>query len=533
MDLSKLSPEAQKYISGMLDRRDRDGVFDLDVCREILAYGKEAGSDAVYGIGCYFLAEHYWLEHMEEETMRYLAECTKLFLKEGMGDFLTRSYNLMGSVSDSQDNRLVSLNYFYVGLRYAEKYKLTYERGMINFNIGFVLFRMKRYEEAARYYENAINFYWKSEDSFYRSHNITMSIQHLGSCCLKIGQSQKAFSLLDKIDVLRKKNPDRNYPEINLLSFRAECAAAKGDRQAFLDYLSQVLEIIRGEEEIGEAADNLESLVELLALFEEYDKLDELFQVLEQKGLNDSPMLYMSLYPYRSESLLLRDRTEEYIAYTKTYFEAYEKDRKNHRLGVARIMELQDELHTVEQEQVKMSAANRRLEAIALYDSMTKLANRTRISEYTSQKFEEAQKEGSLLGVEIMDIDCFKNYNDTYGHLKGDKCIEAIAGVLRSMESDHIFCGRYGGDEFMVIYSGMTPQEIEHAVEEIQNKVRNLCIAHEKSACADIVTVSQGVFIRVPDSKSREWDFNSMADRILYEAKRNGRNCYQVGTEFS
>lgn len=532
MDLSNLSPETQKYITSVLERRSRDGIFELDACREILEHGKAVGSDAVYGIGCYLTAEYYWRDHIEDKTMYYLAESTKRFLKEGMGEFLTRSYNMMGSVSDYQDNRVVALNYFYTGLQYAEKYELTYERGMVDFNIGFVLFRMKRYEQAALHYESSIIYYKQSEDNFYRSYNITLGMQHLGSCYLKLGRDQEAFELLEEIDRLREDDPKRSYPEINILSFRAECAAAQGERELFLNYVSQVLENISREEGIGEEADNLESLVELLDRFEGYDKLDELFRMLVKKGLSDAPLIYMSLYPYRSKSLLRQNRMEEYIRYTGKYFEAYEKDRKNHRQGMARIMELQDQLRTVEQEQIRMSAANRELKAIALYDSMTKLPNRTLINEYLSQKFEDAQQEGSILGIEILDIDYFKKYNDTYGHLAGDKCIEAVAEVLRCRESDNVFCGRYGGDEFVVVYSGMTLQEIERTVEEIQGGVRKLNIAHKESVYSDVVTVSQGIFVRVPDSHSREWDFSSMADIALYEAKHGGRDCYHIETEF-
>lgn len=532
MELNKLSPETQKYISKMLDRRTKDGIFDLDICQEILEHGKAIGSDAVYGIGCYFIAEHYWRDHIEDKTMRYLTESTKCFLKEGMGEFLTRSYNMMGSVSDKEDNRVVALNYFYIGLQYAEKYGLIYERGMVDFNIGFVLFRMRRYEEAAAHYESSINFYGQAEDSFYISYNIVLGMQHCGSCYLKLGRFQEAYALLEQIDEMRRQQPDRSYPEVNITAFRAECAASRGDRQEFLRYVNEVLDIIRLEQGIGEEADNLESLVELLFRFQELDQMDELFRALDEKGLENSPMLFMSLYPWRSQSLLQRGRTDEYIRYTGTYFEVYERDRQNHRLGTAKIMELQDELRNVEREQARMSADNRRLEAIATHDAMTKLGNRTKINERLSHMFEEAQKSGTLLGVELMDIDRFKSFNDTYGHLAGDECIKAVAEVLREMESNRVFCGRYGGDEFVVIYNGMTLKEIEQTAEEIRKRICDLRIPHKKLEQSDIVTVSQGIFARVPDRNSREWDFNSMADTMLYHAKRAGRNCWRVETEF-
>ena len=195
-------------------------------------------------------------------------------------------------------------------------------------------------------------------------------------------------------------------------------------------------------------------------------------------------------------------------------------------------MELQDRLRSIEKEQEKMRASNRELEALALYDSMTNLANRTLLNEYISRQFEEAKQAEKLYGMEILDIDYFKQYNDFYGHLEGDRCIEEVAAVLKEAESDRVFCGRYGGDEFVVLYSDMTMEEIEKTVKEIQEKIRGRAIPHEKSACGEIVSVSQGVFVRVPQEENREWDFNAAADTALYHAKRQGRNCYRIETEF-
>ena len=179
-----------------------------------------------------------------------------------------------------------------------------------------------------------------------------------------------------------------------------------------------------------------------------------------------------------------------------------------------------------------MRAANRRLEIIALYDSMTSLANRTYLNEYISAKFEEARQKKKLFGIELMDIDYFKEFNDTNGHLAGDACIEEVANVLRTVENENIFCGRYGGDEFMIVYTGMTVDEIREVTEKIQTGVRALKIPHISSGCADIVTVSQGVFVRVPDEQNREWDYSVRADAILYQAKKSGKNCYKIDTKF-
>ena len=78
------------------------------------------------------------------------------------------------------------------------------------------------------------------------------------------------------------------------------------------------------------------------------------------------------------------------------------------------------------------------------------------------------------MGVELMDIDFFKEYNDHYGHLAGDQCLKAIAGVLQRYRfRDRYFCARYGGDEFMILYTGMTVEKIRRVAEDILRKVRN------------------------------------------------------------
>ena len=139
----------------------------------------------------------------------------------------------------------------------------------------------------------------------------------------------------------------------------------------------------------------------------------------------------------------------------------------------------------------------------------------------------------SSCGMLVVDIDYFKAVNDTYGHLMGDVCIEAVADILRSVCSEKVFCSRYGGDEFMIIYSDLSVEEIRQTVEEIQQRVRALAISHRTSECSDIVTVSQGVFVRRPEEMDREWDFNAQADIALYHAKRDGRNRCRIHTEFS
>lgn len=532
MGAEELTPECKAYIDRIVEHRNKDGLLSMEECQSILEYAAENMSDAVFGIGYYYFAENYWVQNNPEQTMQCLTECTKWFRAAKMHEFLARTYNMLGAVSDWQNNKVVALNYYYIGLQYAEAHRINYVIGMVGINIAYIFMRMKRYTEAAEHYEKSLAAFSEEKPSFSLYRNMATCLLRCGICYLWLGKKEKAYEYQQRVKLLQKEHPGENYPRRALEVFDAECAAARGNREEALIQLRSLLDAFEKEESMDEFSRCLTELAELMLQFEAYDELERLFRKAESLQIVENTGLSLELYPCLSDFLKKTGRVQSFAKYTRQYFAAYEKEQSNNKQVTIRVMELQDRLLSIEKEQEKMRASNRELEALALYDSMTNLANRTLLNEYVSRKFEEAKQAGKLYGVEILDIDYFKQYNDFYGHLEGDRCIEEVAAVLKEAENDRVFCGRYGGDEFVVLYSDMTLEEIEKTVEQIQEKIRRRAIPHEKSACGEIVSVSQGVFVRVPQEENREWDFSAAADTALYHAKRQGRNCYCIETEF-
>lgn len=531
--MGSMTDEIQNYIDGIIKERRAKGFFDYHTCQAVLEYAAEVKSDAVSGMGYYYFAEYYWNRREYEETMYCLGECTKCFQAEEMYEFLARSYNLMGIVTNEQGNRIIALNYFYSGLQYAEKKNLFYVQAMLEGNIGKILMCLRRYEEAAVRFTQSITRYEEADETYHRLFHMMNCMLRCGMCYLKLGRTKNAFDMWDKVERVRCEYPGKDYSQINILLFEAGCEAEKGRMQRVQECIEGILYCLEGLNDISEVRIGLTELAEFMTQTADAGQVDHFFQIADSKGLENQPIMEMDLYACRSAYLLKQGRNEDYLHCTRRYFTNYERDRQNKKQVMARMMELRDRLRTMEQEKERMYVANRRLETIALYDSMTNLANRTYLHEYISAKFEEAHQEKRLFGIELMDIDYFKEFNDTNGHLAGDTCIEAIANVLGKVESGNIFCGRYGGDEFMIVYTGMTVDEIRQIAERIQKEVRELKIPHISSGCADIVTVSQGVFVRVPDEQNREWDYSVRADALLYRAKKSGKNCYKIGTEFN
>lgn len=533
MDFNGFSTEVQNFIQKAEQRHRAAGILEYDTCQKLLKCAAETNSDGLFGMSYYYFAEYYWKNDDLENTMHCLTECTKYFRTAEMYELLAKTYNMMGAVSDRQNNRVVALNYYYSSLQYAEKYGYIYVRAMVESNIGYILMRMKRYREALERYESSIRCYRQSQNNIFRNYNLAMCIVNCGFCYMNLLEQKKALKLWEQIVRLKEAYPEDRYPWLNIKIFEAECEEFQGNREKAYQCLDEIMAAVEKETSLADLMDNIVDLAALLNRLGACGLQEKLFQLLEERGLETQAALFLDLYPYRSECLWRNGRREEYVQFTCKYFNMYQQLQQNSRQVTVKMIELRDKLLLVEKEQSDILADNRKLESIVLYDSMTNLANRTFLNEHLSEQFEEAQAQKKIIGVEIMDIDYFKQYNDTYGHLLGDSCIEAVAGVLKETENENIFCARYGGDEFVIIYSNMEIEEIRSVADTIQKKVIGMAIPHKASGCAPVVTVSQGIFAKTPEDFNREWDYSSMADISLYKAKREGRNRLLLTTEFS
>ncbi|HYJ78772.1 MAG TPA: diguanylate cyclase [Longimicrobiaceae bacterium] len=169
--------------------------------------------------------------------------------------------------------------------------------------------------------------------------------------------------------------------------------------------------------------------------------------------------------------------------------------------------------------------ANQLLERQAQLDGLTGIANRRAFDQVLDSEWRRAGRAGTAVTLAMVDIDCFKGYNDRYGHQRGDECLRAVAVALReSATRAGDFVARYGGEEFAVLVPGMDAAHAPAFAEKLRARVEELSITHELSTVSDVVTVSLGVATQVPDLGSGPAQLLERADRALYAAKRAGRN---------
>jgi diguanylate cyclase (GGDEF)-like protein len=186
------------------------------------------------------------------------------------------------------------------------------------------------------------------------------------------------------------------------------------------------------------------------------------------------------------------------------------------------IRKLQNELQAQKE---ALEKANLELQRLATLDSLTQIANRRRLDEYLQREWRRASREQTPLSLILCDIDYFKNYNDSYGHQVGDDCLQQVAEVLsRTVKRASDLVARYGGEEFTVILPNTPVEGAMQIASLVQQNLQALKIVHPHSAVNEYVTLSIGVTCTVPTPQTSPEKLINVADKALYEAKREGRN---------
>ena len=178
-----------------------------------------------------------------------------------------------------------------------------------------------------------------------------------------------------------------------------------------------------------------------------------------------------------------------------------------------------------------LQAAYRAMETLVVVDALTGIANRRRFDEALAVEWRRGLRMGSRLSLLLLDVDHFKRYNDTYGHVRGDSCLKQIAEaaldvVLRPAD----LVARYGGEEFAVVLPTTDSVGAQAVADEICQAVRNRALPHQGNPHG-VVTISIGCASVVPHRGMAPKDLIDLADKALYQAKNAGRNRVVVAEE--
>ncbi|EPQ2233867.1 GGDEF domain-containing protein [Acinetobacter baumannii] len=183
----------------------------------------------------------------------------------------------------------------------------------------------------------------------------------------------------------------------------------------------------------------------------------------------------------------------------------------------------------IELNRIELMQQAQQLSLLSQQDALTGLANRRYLDETLDNEWRRALRHETPLTIMMVDIDFFKPYNDSLGHLKGDQCLKDIATAISSITArSGDLVARYGGEEFLLLFPMTNAQQAKIQAERLMNAIKKIAIVHPCSSVSPYVTISVGVATTIPRLNDSISAFVSRADHALYQAKTNGRNQYQI-----
>jgi len=161
------------------------------------------------------------------------------------------------------------------------------------------------------------------------------------------------------------------------------------------------------------------------------------------------------------------------------------------------------------------------------YDPLTSIYNRRFFDENLASVIKTLSRSNGLLSLMMIDVDLFKEFNDTYGHNEGDKCLKAIAKTIsKNVTRENDFVARYGGEEFVVVLPHTDEKGARLLADKLLKRVRASKILHEKNVATGFVTISIGVVTGIVRHMQTGDDYVRHADEMLYVSKQSGRDRY-------
>lgn len=183
----------------------------------------------------------------------------------------------------------------------------------------------------------------------------------------------------------------------------------------------------------------------------------------------------------------------------------------------------------IEKKNDELKRNNNELYDISILDPLTNIYNRRKIMDEFKYEYLYCKEKKQACVCCLVDIDYFKKYNDSYGHVEGDECLKKVSKTLIEIVKKYNgYIGRYGGEEFLLLFTQYCEDEMDKISNELRASIEELIITNKNSEVSQFVTLSLGVYIAIPTENKTRQHFIEEADKALYHAKDVGRNTYII-----
>ena len=476
--------------------------------KKLEPFAKKNNDKSLLGFVYYTYAFAYLMRENHDDFMHYLKLAIKYLLRTGEKDYLARAYNLFAVEAKTNGCYEIAYDYYNIASSFVRDEKNSLARAMMDANLGDLSSQMGDYKKACSYMKKSMPTIRRhsEEATFFKN---TLIIQgNLGLCYLSLGNIEEAKKVIDEFDNYTFKEIKEAGEEVVLIVIllRLRYAVNIKNTEDIKKYGLEFFKTLKTPSIVCELITELKTLFYELLNIGDYKFAGKLIEEMKHKFEKNTYALM----------ILAQLKKDYYEALNKpmkvleSYIERDELTRKQlakQNQTAFESIELMELLKELRIEGQITQEENVILQNKAETDALTNLPNRYALNRHLDEAYSKALEENGTIGLGIADVDNFKNYNDTYGHLKGDECLIAVSKVLAEVaKENNIFVARYGGDEFVFLYGDKSDEEILKIEKEIYRR--------------SPISITHGYTSTTVDENKKIWDYLADADRILYRKKK-------------
>ncbi len=514
--------QTSSLMKAILIERFNDIDLLEQLCKELLSISEE--NHDTYGISFanLYLFDAYFTRDDHEQAKIYLLKTQSLCEQYQYNDLLMVFHNLAGLYYQDLFDEHSALQHYLVALDLAQKLGNPITESKIYNNLG-ICFRRRYDNQKALYYFNAAYETMKSHFCEQERGTIISFLCNAAEIYQTMSMVKESKEALEKGQELFV---DNQYSYFQLKSTWSGHYAIAGDKEKSIAYAKELIDdglskfshtqfVSSAYFEVFDhmlLIDCKEMAHRYLLLLESYctfKKIGEYYNYIVRK------MKYYERYGTIEECNLV------YREFYKTSLKLNEVDDALRIENILSKIDFTIALFDLRE----MRKENEQLENASYLDELTQLYNRRYI--FKIKKKVLTEKEHVQIGYAIFDVDYFKEYNDTYGHFKGDEALRCVANILKQNNKENIYACRYGGDEFLVLFIGYTKDDIEKYIQKEQEELVQCNVEHKTSKSSSCLSLSIGFSEGFPTNETMHKQLLESADQALYKAKEAGRNCYR------
>lgn len=509
-------------------------------CERLLACASEEQSDFLFAFGYFCLMHYYSTDNNPAEAIRCALEGIKYQQKAHEYEFIARSYNILGLFTQAIGDSAKAVDYLLYSIDSCIQYQLNYVRGMAESNLADIFHRTDNYERALYHYTEAIKYTKKSmADTPYDAMRVLLfTLCNKGYCMIASGSEAELDEDLEQIQAYLSDMDSHGIRHENFVvnNYFATVYYFKGDKEKARRYMQLADSSLNELINFTTFADDIIAYIQIkqkLCSADDYIALLDDF-IVKSETMHAPHYLFCRLLEERIQTAVANNDNEAFSKYSLQLFNLYAKKRVQECKETLRAEQIHHENQLIHKQHYELIHLNKALLSQSQHDALTGLPNRAYLNDYAETTLTKALKNNCTIGVEILDIDYFKNINDSYGHIEGDRYLSSVSDVLRriSEEFEDVFVARYGGDEFVIIYFNKSNDEISEIMHKLMSDISTISLPDSNPDGKDFITISQGCFNKIPTPANRIWDFLAWADKTLYEVKRNGKDNFHLKDSF-